>query len=120
MFSKILIANRGEVAVRVIRACRELGIRTVTVYSSADAASLHVKLADEAICIGGPPPPESYLNIPSIISAAEISDVEAIHPGYGFLAENAHFAEICESCDITFIGPTPQTIRLMGDKVAAR
>ena len=116
----MLIANRGEIAVRIIRACRELGIRTVAVYSSADATSLHVKLADEAICIGGPSPQESYLNIPSIISAAEISDVEAIHPGYGFLAENAHFAEICESCQITFIGPSPQTIRLMGDKIVAK
>ena len=120
MFSKVLIANRGEIAVRIIRACRELGIRTVAVYSSADVSSLHVKLSDEAICIGGPSPQESYLNIPSIISAAEISDVEAIHPGYGFLAENAHFAEICESCEIAFIGPSPQTIRLMGDKIAAK
>ena len=120
MFSKILIANRGEVAVRIIRACRELGIRTVAVYSSADTTSLHVKLADEAVCIGGPTPQESYLNIPSIISAAEITDVEAIHPGYGFLAENAHFAEICESCQIKFIGPSPQAIRAMGNKMSAR
>jgi len=120
MFSKILIANRGEIALRIIRAAHELGIRTVAVYSQADKNSLHVRLADEAICIGGAPSSSSYLNIPAIISAAEITDVEAIHPGYGFLAENAHFAEICESCKITFIGPTPENIRLMGDKMAAR
>ena len=120
MFSKILIANRGEIALRIIRACRELGIRSVAVYSQVDKESLHVRLADEAICIGGPHSSNSYLNIPAIISAAEITDVEAIHPGYGFLAENAHFAEICESCQIAFIGPTPQNIRLMGDKMEAR
>lgn len=120
MFSKILIANRGEIALRIIRACKELGIRTVAVYSEADRNSLHVQLADEAICIGRPQSSASYLNIPSIISAAEITDVEAIHPGYGFLAENAHFAEVCESCHIKFIGPTPENIRLMGDKTAAR
>lgn len=120
MFSKILIANRGEIALRIIRACRELGIRTVAVYSQADKDSLHVRFADEAICIGQPQSSSSYLNIPAIISAAEITDVEAIHPGYGFLAENAHFAEICESCQIAFIGPTPENIRLMGDKMAAR
>jgi acetyl-CoA carboxylase biotin carboxylase subunit len=120
MFSKILIANRGEIALRIIRACRELGIQTVAVYSEADRNSLHVRFADEAVCIGPPPSRESYLNIPAIISAAEITDVEAIHPGYGFLSENAHFAEICESCNITFIGPTPETIRLMGDKVQAK
>ncbi len=120
MFSKILIANRGEIALRIIRACRELGIRTVAIYSQADRDSLHVRFADEAVCIGGAPSSSSYLNIPAIISAAEITDVEAIHPGYGFLAENPHFAEICESCKITFIGPTPQNIRLMGDKMAAR
>lgn len=120
MFSKILIANRGEIALRVIRACREMGIKTVAVYSEADATSLHVRFADEAVCIGPAVSSESYLNIPAIISAAEITDVEAIHPGYGFLSENAHFAEICESCNITFIGPTPETIRLMGDKVQAR
>src|SRR3989338_8347379 len=102
MFSKILVANRGEVAVRVIRACKELGIRTVAVYSEADANSLHVKLADEAVCVGPANSIDSYLNIPAIISAAEITDVEAIHPGYGFLAENAHFAEVCESCQIKF------------------
>ncbi|MBC8473575.1 MAG: acetyl-CoA carboxylase biotin carboxylase subunit [Candidatus Omnitrophica bacterium] len=120
MFSKILIANRGEVAVRVIRACKEMGIKTVAVYSEADTESLHTRLADEAVCIGSSAPSESYLNIPAIISAAEITDVDAIHPGYGFLAENAHFAEICESCDITFIGPTPENMRLLGDKMTAR
>ncbi len=120
MFSKILIANRGEIALRIIRACHEMGIRTVAVYSQADRNSLHVRFADEAICIGQASSSNSYLNIPAIISAAEITDVEAIHPGYGFLAENAHFAEICESCKISFIGPTPENIRLMGDKMAAR
>ena len=120
MFSKILIANRGEIALRIIRACHEMGIRTVAVYSQADRNSLHVRFADEAICIGQASSTNSYLNIPAIISAAEITDVEAIHPGYGFLAENAHFAEICGSCKITFIGPTPENMRLMGDKMAAR
>ena len=120
MFSKILIANRGEIAVRVIRACKELGIRTVGVYSEADRTSLHVRLADEAICIGPARPEQSYLNIPAIISAAEIADVDGIHPGYGFLSQNAHFAEICESCNITFIGPPASAIRLMGDKLAAK
>ncbi|MFA4981544.1 MAG: acetyl-CoA carboxylase biotin carboxylase subunit [Candidatus Omnitrophota bacterium] len=120
MFNKILIANRGEVALRIIRACKELGIRTVAVYSQPDISSLHVKYADEAICIGSAASANSYLNIPSIISAAEITDVEAIHPGYGFLAEDAHFAEICESCKIKFIGPTPENIRRMGDKMAAK
>lgn len=120
MFSKILIANRGEVALRIIRACKELGIRTVAVYSQADINSLHVKFADEAICIGSAASASSYLNIPSIISAAEIADVEAIHPGYGFLAEDDHFAEICDSCKIKFIGPTPENMRLMGDKMAAK
>ena len=120
MFSKILIANRGEIALRIIRACKELNIRTVSVYSEADKDSLHVRMADEAVCIGSGPATNSYLNIPAIISAAEITDVEAIHPGYGFLAENAHFAEICESCQIKFLGPTPASIRLMGDKMAAR
>src|SRR5512135_597679 len=119
-FNKVLIANRGEIALRVICACKELGIRTVAVYSEADRNSLHVRFSDEAICIGGPQSSDSYLNIPAIVSAAEITDVEAIHPGYGFLAENPHFAEICESCQITFIGPTPENIRLMGDKMAAR
>ncbi len=120
MFSKILIANRGEIALRIIRACKELGIETVAVYSEVDADSLHVRLADEAVCIGKAMPSSSYLNIPSIISAAEITDVEAIHPGYGFLAEDAHFAEICESCQIKFIGPTPENMRLMGDKMTAK
>ncbi|MBN1869893.1 MAG: acetyl-CoA carboxylase biotin carboxylase subunit [Candidatus Omnitrophica bacterium] len=120
MFSKILIANRGEIALRVIRACRELGIQTVAVYSEADRESLHVRFADESVCIGPAQSQDSYLNIPAIISAAEVTDVEAIHPGYGFLAENAHFAEICESCNITFIGPSAHTIRAMGDKIAAK
>lgn len=120
MFSRILIANRGEVAVRIIRACRELGIHSVAVYSKADRESLHVKLADDAICIGEAPSSESYLNIPAIISAAEVADVEAIHPGWGFLSENPHFAEICESCQIKFIGPKPESVRLAGDKMIAR
>lgn len=120
MFDKILIANRGEIAVRIIRACKELGIRSVAVYSKADADSLHVQLADEAVCIGEPPSKESYLKIDRIISAAEVTDVEAIHPGYGFLSENAHFAEVCEGCNIKFIGPPSTAIRAMGDKVAAR
>jgi len=120
MFSKILIANRGEIALRIIRACKEMGVSTVAVYSDVDRDSLHVQLADEAVCIGPSSSADSYLNIPAIISAAEITDVEAIHPGYGFLAENAHFAEICESCNIRFIGPTPETIRMMGDKITAK
>jgi acetyl-CoA carboxylase biotin carboxylase subunit len=120
MFDKILVANRGEIAVRVIRAARELGIKTLAVYSEADADSLHVRLADQAICIGKAPSVESYLKIDRIISAAEIGDVDAIHPGYGFLSENAHFAEVCESCNIKFIGPKPSAIRTMGDKSAAR
>ncbi|MBN2119446.1 MAG: acetyl-CoA carboxylase biotin carboxylase subunit [Candidatus Omnitrophica bacterium] len=120
MFSKILVANRGEIAVRIIRACKELGVRTVGVYSEADKDSLHAQLADESLCIGGPKPQDSYLNISAIISAAEITDSDAIHPGYGFLAENAHFAEVCESCGIKFIGPTPENIRTMGDKIQAR
>src|SRR3989344_3139498 len=120
MFSKILIANRGEIAVRVIRACKELNVRTVAIYSKADKDSLHVRFADEAVCIGNAASKDSYLNIPAIISAAEITDVEAVHPGYGFLAENSHFAEICESCNIKFIGPTPQAMHAMGDKVVAR
>jgi acetyl-CoA carboxylase, biotin carboxylase subunit len=120
MFRKILIANRGEIALRVIRACREMGIRTVAVFSQADRESLHVRFADEDVCIGPPPARESYLNIPRIIAAAEITGADAIHPGYGFLAENAEFSEICERSNLTFIGPTPQQIRLMGDKAAAR
>ncbi|MGE5179312.1 MAG: acetyl-CoA carboxylase biotin carboxylase subunit [Bacteroidota bacterium] len=120
MFRKILIANRGEIALRIIRAARELGIETVAVYSEADRDSLHVRLADEAVCIGPPPSSASYLYIPRIISAAEVTGAEAIHPGYGFLSENAHFAEICESCKIRFIGPTAEMIRKMGDKAEAR
>ena len=120
MFERVLIANRGEIAVRVIRACKELGIRTVAVYSQPDEHSLHVQLADEAICIGPAPTRESYLKIANIISAAEVADVDAIHPGYGFLSENAHFAEICESCNIKFIGPSSDSIRRMGDKAVAR
>ena len=120
MFSKILIANRGEIALRIIRACKELNVKTVAVYSEADRDSLHVQFADEAVCIGPAPSPESYLNIPAIISAAEITDSDAIHPGYGFLAENAHFAEVCESCNIKFIGPSAEAIRIMGDKVLAK
>ena len=108
MFEKVLIANRGEIALRVIRACKELGIRTLAVYSEADVDSLHVQLADESICIGAAPSSESYLKIDRIMSAAEIGDVDAIHPGYGFLAENPHFVEVCESCNIKFIGPSSQ------------
>lgn len=120
MFRKILIANRGEIALRVIRACKELGILTVAVHSDADAEALHTKIADESICIGRAPSSQSYLNMRAIISAAEVTDAEAIHPGYGFLSENAEFAEICQNCGITFIGPTPDNIRVMGDKIAGR
>ncbi len=120
MFKKILIANRGEIALRIIWACRELGISTVAVHSEADSESLHVKFADEDVCIGPARNSESYLNISSVIAAAEITDADAIHPGYGFLAENAHFAEVCEACKIKFIGPAPNVIRLMGDKARAR
>jgi len=120
MFRKILIANRGEIALRIIRAARELGIETVAVFSEADRDSLHVRLADEAVCIGPAPSSASYLHIPRIISAAEITAADAIHPGYGFLSENAHFAEVCESCEIRFIGPTSDMIRAMGDKAVAR
>ncbi len=120
MFKKILIANRGEIALRVIRACKEMGIKTVAVHSTADANSLHVRFADESVCIGPPRSGESYLNVPSIISAAEITDAEAIHPGYGFLAENSSFAEVCNSTGIRFIGPSPESIKLMGDKAKAR
>ncbi|BDV43668.1 acetyl-CoA carboxylase biotin carboxylase subunit [Geotalea uraniireducens] len=120
MFHKVLIANRGEIALRVIRACKELGIKTVAVYSLADKESLHVKLADESVCIGPAPSLQSYLNINAIISAAELTDAEAIHPGYGFLSENAAFAEICENCGITFIGPSSESMRIMGDKISAR
>ncbi len=120
MFSKILIANRGEIALRIIRACREMGIQTAVVYSTADRDAAYLKLADQSICIGEAPPSESYLKIDRIISAAEIADVQAIHPGYGFLAENAHFAEVCRSCKIEFIGPPAAAMSALGDKVAAK
>jgi acetyl-CoA carboxylase biotin carboxylase subunit len=120
MFHKVLIANRGEIALRVINACRELGIRTVAVYSEADRNSLHTRFADEAICIGPPRLAESYLNVPAVISAAEIADVDAIHPGYGLLSENANFAEVCRASNIKFIGPPPEVTRLMGEKEKAR
>ena len=120
MFDKILIANRGEIALRIQRACRELGIKTVVVYSTADKEAKYVKLADEAVCIGPAPSPLSYLNMPAIISAAEVTDAEAIHPGYGFLSENADFAERVEKSGFAFIGPTAASIRLMGDKVSAK
>jgi len=120
MFEKILVANRGEIAVRIIRACKELNVRTVAVYSEADSNSMHVQLADEAICIGKAPASESYLRIDRIISAAEIADVDAIHPGYGFLSENAHFAEVCESCNIRFIGPSPRAMSSLVDKAVSR
>jgi len=120
MFNKILIANRGEIALRVIRTCKEMGIKTVAVYSTADRDSLHVRFADEAVCIGPPASSESYLNIPKIISAVEITNADAVHPGYGFLAENARFAEVCTEYGIKFIGPTPDQIRAMGDKITAK
>jgi len=119
MFKKILVANRGEIALRVIYACKELGIKTVAIFSEADRNSLHVRFADEAVCVGPAKSSESYLKIPSVISAAEITNVDAIHPGYGFLSENAYFAEVCEACHIKFIGPSPPVIRLMGDKARA-
>ena len=120
MFKKILIANRGEIALRVIRTCREMGIKTIAVYSTADKDSLHVRFADEAVCIGKPASVDSYLNIPHIMAAAEITNADAIHPGYGFLAENAMFSEICGEHNIKFIGPTPDQIRAMGDKITAK
>jgi acetyl-CoA carboxylase biotin carboxylase subunit len=120
MFRKILIANRGEIAVRVIRACHELGIRTVAIYSDADRGALHVQMADEAFCVGPAPSRDSYLNVPNIMSTAELLNVDAIHPGYGFLAENAHFAEICRDCKIAFIGPSPEAIAKMGNKSQAK
>src|ERR1700719_2271445 len=120
MFRKLLIANRGEIALRVICACKELGIRTVAIYSEADRNSLHVRFADEAICIGPPRSSESYLNVPAVISAAEVADVDAIHPGYGLLSENANFAEVCRASNIKFIGPPPEVTRLMGEKDKAR
>jgi acetyl-CoA carboxylase, biotin carboxylase subunit len=120
MFRKVLVANRGEIALRVLNACRELGIRTVAVYSEADRNSLHVRFADEAICIGPPRPADSYLHVPAVISAAEIANVDAIHPGYGLLSENANFAEVCRASNIKFIGPPPEVTRLMGEKEKAR
>ena len=120
MFKKVLIANRGEIALRVIRACREMGLRSVAVHSSADAESLHVRFADEKVCIGPAPARASYLSIPAIISAAEVSRADAVHPGYGFLAENAHFAQVVQQCGLHWIGPQPEVMRLMGDKVTAR
>ena len=120
MFQRILIANRGEIAVRIIRACYEMGIETVAVYSTADEKALHAQMADTAICIGGGPPKESYLNAQAILTAASISQCDAVHPGFGFLAESAEFAEMTNACGFTFIGPSPDVIRLMGDKAAAR
>jgi acetyl-CoA carboxylase biotin carboxylase subunit len=120
MFSKILIANRGEIALRVIRTCREMGIKTVAVYSTADRESLHVRFADEAVCIGPPQSSESYLSVPRIMAAVEITNADAIHPGYGFLAENADFADRCEALGIAFIGPSPQQMRDFGLKHTAR
>ncbi|MCS6896972.1 MAG: acetyl-CoA carboxylase biotin carboxylase subunit, partial [Nitrospira sp.] len=120
MFKKILVANRGEIALRVIRACKELGIKTVAIHSEADSGALHVRAADEKICVGPAEAALSYRNIPNVLSAAEVTGVDAIHPGYGFLAENAHFAEVCESIGIKFIGPTSENIALMGDKAKAR
>jgi acetyl-CoA carboxylase biotin carboxylase subunit len=120
MFKKVLIANRGEIALRVIRACRELDVATVAVFSEADRHSLHVRLADESVCIGPPAAAQSYNYIARVISAAEVTGADAIHPGYGFLAENAHFADVCGSCGFTFIGPTPEMIRRMGDKSEAK
>src|SRR5438270_2858126 len=120
MFQKILIANRGEIALRIIRTCKEMGIRTVAVHSTADADSLHVRFADQAVCIGPAPSKESYLNIPRLMSAADVTQCDAIHPGYGFLAENVEFAEVCSKSGIVFIGPSPENMRTMGNKIAAR
>ena len=120
MFRKVLVANRGEIALRIIRAVREMGLQSVAVYSTADADALHVKFADQAVCIGPPPSRQSYLNIPQLISAAEITGADAIHPGYGFLSEDAEFAEVCHKCKLTWIGPPPEAMRLMGDKISAR
>jgi acetyl-CoA carboxylase biotin carboxylase subunit len=120
MFKKVLVANRGEIALRVIRACKEMGLQSVAVHSTADTDALHVKFADEAVCIGPPPSRQSYLNVPMIISAAEVTGADAIHPGYGFLSENADFAEVCRKCKLTWIGPSPDAMRLMGDKIRAR
>src|SRR5690606_37055926 len=120
MYKKVLIANRGEIALRVIRACRELGISTVAIYSKADESSLHVKLADEAVCIGPAASKLSYLNFAAVLSAADITEADAIHPGYGFLSENAEFARLCRECKVEFIGPTPENIEVMGEKTRAR
>src|SRR5258707_5054416 len=120
MFDKILIANRGEIALRILRACKELGIATVAVHATADADAMHVRLADESVCIGPPPARDSYLNIPQILAACEITGADAVHPGYGFLAENARFAEILAAHNVAFIGPSPEHIRLMGDKIEAK
>ncbi len=120
MFKKVLVANRGEIALRIIRACRELGLRTVAVHSTVDADALHVRHADQSVCIGPASPAQSYLHIPAIIAAAEITGADAIHPGYGFLSENAGFADVCRRCGITFIGPSPEAMRAWGDKVSAR
>ncbi|MFZ0841888.1 MAG: biotin carboxylase N-terminal domain-containing protein, partial [Xanthobacteraceae bacterium] len=120
MFEKILIANRGEIALRVLRACKELGIQTVAVHSTADADAMHVRLADESVCIGPPAAKDSYLNVPSLLSACEITGADAVHPGYGFLSENARFAEILTEHGVHFIGPKPEHIRLMGDKIEAK
>jgi acetyl-CoA carboxylase biotin carboxylase subunit len=120
LFKKILIANRGEIALRIIRACKELGIKTVIIHSQVDKDTFAARHADESVCVGADPAAESYLNMANIISAAEISNADAIHPGYGFLAENSHFAEICEACNITFIGPSKESILNMGDKARAR
>ena len=120
MFKKVLIANRGEIALRVHRACKEMGISTVAIHSEADRDAMHVRLADESVCIGPPSATESYLNIPAIISACEVTDADAVHPGYGFLSENAKFAEIVEAHDMAFIGPTAEHIRIMGDKITAK
>ncbi|MCA9265713.1 MAG: acetyl-CoA carboxylase biotin carboxylase subunit, partial [Planctomycetales bacterium] len=120
MYERILIANRGEIALRVIRACREMGIKSVAIFSEADRGSAYLDLADEAYCVGGPKSAQSYLKIDRVISAAEVGDVDAIHPGYGFLAENAHFNEVCRSCEIDFIGPSPQAMEFLGNKNQAR
>src|SRR5579871_3821355 len=120
MFDKVLIANRGEIALRIHRACKEMGILTVAVHSEADASAMHVRLADESVCIGPAPAAKSYLNIPNIIAACEITAAQAVHPGYGFLSENARFAEIVQAHGLTFIGPKPDHIRMMGDKIAAK
>ncbi len=120
MFKRILVANRGEIALRIFRACREMGIETVAVFSEADRGAAYLEMADEAYCIGPPKSTESYLKIDRIISAAEVGNVQAIHPGYGFLAENSHFAEVCRDCDIAFIGPTPEAMAKLGDKNSAR